>query len=129
MKLSEKQQDFSSDVARFILYGECLGIRMTFGDAYRPWMLQLLYYFGYEVKTIEGKLKLVKAKKVSWTMNSLHLSRLAVDFNFFIDGLLTYDKEKLQKLGDYWEGLRVGNKWGGNFPKDKIDCPHIQGSK
>lgn len=39
----------------------------------------------------------------SKTMKSNHLGRLAIDFNFFINGELTYDKEKLQPPGDFWE--------------------------
>ncbi len=58
-------------------------------------------------------------------MNSQHLKRLAHDFNFFIDGKLTYDKAKLQKLGDYWESLHELNRAGMNF-KNFLDVPHFQ---
>ena len=58
-------------------------------------------------------------------MNSKHLKRLAIDFNFFINGELTYDKNRLQLLGDFWENLNEKNRWGGNF-KAFIDTPHFE---
>ncbi len=58
------------------------------------------------------------------TMNSLHLKRLAVDFNFFVDGKLVYDKKVLAPLGAYWESLHPLNSWGGNGLK-LVDTPHF----
>ena len=109
MKLSEYQQIFTTNVALLILKAKELGIGLTFGDAFRPksrqkWLVQT------------GKSK---------TMNSMHLKRLAVDFNFFIDGKLTYEKPKLQELGDYWESLHVANRWGGNWTTF-VDTPHFE---
>jgi len=59
------------------------------------------------------------------TMNSNHRKRLAIDFNFFINGHLTYDKTKIQALGDYWESLDEHNSWGGNW-KSFLDVPHFE---
>jgi len=73
-------------------------------------------------------LKLVKSRKLSKTLRSLHADRLAIDFNFFIDGELTYDHDKIKPLGDYWESLDPNNKWGGNFNGFQ-DVPHFQMSK
>ena len=109
MKLSHKQIIFSLNIADLIIYANSLGIGLTFGDAYRHPYLQ-----EYYLRT--GKSKTSKSK---------HLKRLAVDFNHFIDGNLTYDKKKTQILGDYWESLHPSNRWGGNF-KSFIDTPHYE---
>ena len=99
MKLSDKQQLFTKNISSLIAYADLLGIGLTFGHAYRD---------------LETQKRLVKEGK-SKTLNSYHLKRLAVDFNFFINGKLTYDKHKLAELGRFWEGLHPDNKWGGNF--------------
>ena len=109
MRLSEKQQEFTKDVASLIVYADTIGIQLTFGHAYRD---------------KETQRRLVD-KGLSKTMNSNHLKRLAVDFNFFINGELTYDKERLKELGDFWESLNNKNRWGGNF-KTFTDTPHFE---
>ena len=109
MKLSENQQIFSLNIADLIHFANSEGIGLTFGDAYRSLYQQKHYLTN-------GKSK---------TMNSKHLKRLAVDFNFFIDGKLTYNKKTLQKLGDFWESLHSKNRWGGNFKTFK-DVPHFE---
>jgi len=129
MKLSEKQIIFSKNIASLIVYADLLGIDLTFGDAFRSRSQMLLNYFGYKLEKggVFG-IKLVKGRKLSNTLNSLHGKRLAVDFNFFINGQLTYDKERLSELGEFWEGLDDRNKWGGNF-KSFTDTPHFQMSE
>lgn len=112
MSLSSKQIIFSKNIASLIVYADMIGIELTFGDAFRNEFTQREY------------LRL----GLSRTMNSLHRKRLAVDFNFFIDGELTYDKERLSELGEFWEGLNKKNKWGGNF-KSFTDTPHFQMSE
>ena len=115
MKLSEKQQEFTKNIASLIVYADTIGIQLTFGHAYRD---------------KETQRRLVD-KGLSKTMNSMHLKRLAVDFNFFINGELTYDFDKIKPLGDYWESLHPDNVWGGDFNKNDIkdgflDVPHFQ---
>ncbi len=109
MKLSEKQIIFSLNIADLIHFANSAGVGLTFGEAYRTMYQQKKYL-------ATGKSK---------TLNSKHLKRLAVDFNFFIDGKLTYDKDTLQSLGDFWESLHPGNRWGGNF-KSFTDTPHFE---
>lgn len=110
MLMSEKQCLFTKHIAYLVFFANSIGIGLTFGDAFRSQFQQDEY-----VRT--GK---------SRTKNSNHLVRLAVDFNFFIKDELIYDKERLQKLGDYWESLYEGiNRWGGNF-KEFIDTPHFE---
>lgn len=109
MKLSEHQRKFTHDIAKLIVFAYTQGIELTFGDAYRSEYQQKEY---------------VRTKK-SKTMNSKHRNRLAVDFNFFINGSLTYKREDVEVLGEYWEILDEKNRWGGNF-KSFLDTPHFE---
>ena len=116
MKLSEYQRIFTKNVADLINYAyNDLCIELTFGEAYRTNEQQLIYVQS-------GKSK---------TMNSKHLKRLAVDFNFFKDGNLTYDWNVIKPLGDYWESLHPLNRWGGDWNNNEekdgfIDTPHFE---
>ena len=126
MKLSQHQSKFTHDKAKLILYAFDLGIQLTDGEAYRTVDQQYLYFKG---KKIGNNGLLEDAPKKSWTMNSMHLKRLAQDFNFFMlkaDGTreLTYDVDVLKPLGEYWESLDELNHWGG-FWKNK-DAPHFE---
>jgi len=123
MRLSEHQQEFALHVAQYILYAQSIGIFVTFGEAYRTKAQQFLYFYGFDV-IYDKILKFIKSNKRSYTMDSNHLKRLAVDFNYFIDGKLTYDYDKIKPLGDFWESLSPHNRWGGNFKHR--DVPHIE---
>jgi hypothetical protein len=109
MRLSEKQRIFTLNVSCLIQYAYSIDIELTFGHAWR---------------SLEEQ-KRLKADGKSRTLKSKHLDRLAVDFNFFINGKLTYDKNKLVSLGLYWESLHADNEWGGNW-KSFVDTPHFQ---
>ena len=109
MKLSEKQIIFSKNIASLIVYADLIGIQLTFGHAWRDF---------------ETQRRMVATGK-SKTLKSNHLKRLAVDFNFFINGRVTYDKNKLSDLGRFWESLHEFNRWGGNF-KNFLDVPHFE---
>lgn len=106
--MTKKQITFSKDVAKLIVFANSLGIDMTFGEVFRTNEQQEIY---------------LKSGRTN-ARYSQHQNRLAVDFNFFIDGELTYKKSDLQVLGNYWETLRSVNVWGGNF-KSFIDTPHF----
>ena len=80
---------------------------------------------------IKKALKLVLDKRKSKTLYSQHQKRLAVDFNFFIGGVLTYKYKDLVDLGLFWEKLHPLNRWGGDFNKNGvkdgfIDTPHFE---
>ncbi|WP_179022074.1 M15 family metallopeptidase [Winogradskyella forsetii] len=132
MKLSEKQQIFTRNIGCLIQYADQLEIGLTFGEAHRTQSQILLNYFGYEV--VKGGslgIKLQKTRRLSKTLFSKHADRLAVDFNFFINGKLVYDFHKVKSLGDYWESLHPDNRWGGDFNKNGIedgfvDTPHFE---
>jgi len=136
MKLSEKQRIFTRNIGCLIEYAYSIGIEMTMGEGYRTNDQILLNYYGYEVKkSLSGNsLYLSKRNPTSKTLASLHGERLAQDFNFFIDGQLTYDFEKIKPLGEYWVSLHENNRWGGDFNKNGekdgfVDVPHFEMQK
>ena len=108
MSTVREQAAFLLDVCKLIEKATELGFQVTAGELYRPPEQQQIY-----VKTGRSR-----------TMNSLHLQRRAVDFNFFKDGKLTYDKAALAPLGLFWESLHPLNSWGGNGVK-LVDTPHF----
>jgi len=106
--MSKIQSDFVQDLAKLITFAFENGIELTVGEAYRTAEQQQIY-----MNT--GKTK---------TLNSLHLVRQAMDFNFFIGGKLTYEKKDVEILGKFWEGLSPLNQWGGFWKF--TDTPHFQ---
>ena len=104
MSLVQSQHEFLHDVVELLSEAWSKGFIVTGGELYRTAEQQQIYL----------------DKGLSKTLNSRHLQRLAIDFNFFKIGLdhrleLVETKPKLQGLGDYWEALDSHNKWGGNF--------------
>jgi len=115
MKLSQRQRIFTKNIGLLIEFAYAIDIELTFGHAWR---------------SLEEQ-KRLKSEGKSQTLNSKHLNRLAVDFNFFINGKLTYDFHKIKVLGDFWESLNSRNRWGGDFngndkPDGFIDTPHFE---
>lgn len=108
MSLAAEQAAFLLDLCKLIQKATELGFTVTGGELYRSPEQQQIY-----VKT--GR---------SQTMNSLHLSRRAVDLNFFVNGRLVMDKATLAPIGAYWESLHPWNSWGGNGLK-LVDTPHF----
>jgi hypothetical protein len=108
VSLVAEQAAFLLDVTKLINKATELGFVVTGGELARTPEQQAIY-----VKTGRSK-----------TMNSLHLSRRAIDLNFFVDGKLTYDKKVIAPLGEYWESLHPLNSWGGNGVKF-VDTPHF----
>jgi len=107
--LSDEQWEFLKDVALLIQYAEDNGYKLTGGELYRT-MYQQRYYVAHGL---------------SWTYNSYHLKRLAIDFNLFIDGKYTTKRQDYMSLGIYWETLHPKNRWGGRFN----DSPHFERRK
>jgi hypothetical protein len=108
MSLIAAQAEFLLDVCKLVQFATEQGFVLTAGELYRTPEQQEIY-----MKT--GR---------SQTMDSLHLKRLAVDFNIFKDGGLVWDKAVLAPLGAYWESLDPLNSWGGNGKK-LVDTPHF----
>jgi len=116
MTLSDKQFLFLKNVGQLIDYAIQHGYKLTFGEAYRPQLMQEHYYNT-------GKSK---------TLNSQHGKRLAIDFNVFLNGKYTTRYEHVKQLGDFWESLNPLNRWGGDWngndvqDEDFIDTPHFE---
>lgn len=109
MSMIQEQDAFLQDVAQLILFCKSEGILVTGGELFRTTEQQQIY-----VKTGRSK-----------TMNSKHLNRLAIDLNFFIDGTLCYETEKLSKVGKFWESLSPKNS-AGMFWNSFKDLPHFE---
>lgn len=105
------QWEFAQDVAVLIARARELGMALTFGEVWRPPEMQALYLQ-------QGK---------SWTSNSRHLVRRAVDFNLFVDGRNTTADEDFAPLGEFWERLRPGkNVWGAGQGRPRRDANHFE---
>ena len=132
MSLRNRQSIFTKNVALLIFYAfdECC-IDLTFGEAHRTQSQILLNFFGFKVVKDGDVIRLKKSRRLSRTLLSKHADRLAIDFNFFINGRLTYDFEDIKPLGDYWESLHPDNRWGGDFNNNDVedgfvDTPHFE---
>lgn len=101
MRLSTKQQAFTSCVGKLIAYADSKGLGLTFGDAYRD-------------PRVHGN---VGERKSYSASSSNHKVRLAVDFNLFINGQYIQDGDHPAyiDLGKYWESLHELARWGGRF--------------
>ena len=108
MSMVSEQFAFVQDVLKLIAFAIIQGFVVTLGEAHRTPEQQAIY-----LKTGRSK-----------TLDSFHLKRLAIDLNFFLAGVLCYDKAKLQAIGDYWESLSPKNRWGGNWTFK--DLPHFE---
>ena len=104
--MSDEQWEFLQDEAELVAYAAEMGYKLTAGEMYRT-----LYQQRENVR-----------KGVSWTYNSKHLKRLAVDFNLLVDGHLAQHLDDYRELGVYWESLSENNRWGGRFK----DAPHFE---
>ena len=95
--LVQKQIRFTKAVAGLLNKVSDFGFDgVTFGETYRP----------------PETAKLYASMKIG-IANSLHTQRLAVDLNFFKNGVYVSDTEKLRGIGEWWESQ--GGTWGGRF--------------
>ena len=85
-------------------------------------------------RTPQRQQELVNRGK-SWTLNSYHLSKKAIDFNIFVDVAEKGAKkpdwtfanfDDAQWLGDFWESLDPHHIWGGYFPGKRQDIWHFE---
>ena len=101
--LGSHQRKFTEMIGRLIAWTYAQpGHALTFGEAYRT-----------------PEQAALNAKSGAGIANSLHIQRLAVDFNLFIDGAWKTDTESYRSMGEFWEGL--GGSWGGRFSKPDAD--------
>lgn len=96
MSLIPEQWKFLQDVGQLIEEIRLNGFIGTIGDAYRCREYQ----------------DILIAKGVSWTYNSRHLSRLAIDINLFTSGepaVYATASEVIPTVGRFWESLDEKN--------------------
>lgn len=95
-ELLTKQFESVRLTGKLIEWAYANGYTLTWGEAYRtPQQAQWNAEHGFGIKS------------------SLHIDRLAVDFNLFKDGKLLNTVEEYRPLGEYWKSL--GGTWGGDF--------------
>lgn len=96
--LRQKQSRFVRLVGLLINYAYEQGYELTFGEAWR---------------TPEQAARNAAAGR--GIVNSLHIERLAIDFNLFRGGKWLQATEDHRPLGEYWESLAPDCRWGGRF--------------
>jgi hypothetical protein len=96
--LIDRQSKLLLSVCKLIAYSTSLGYQVTGGELERTAEQAALY-----VKQGKG------------ILNSPHCQRLAIDLNFYVDGMLKADRKSLELVGKFWESL--GGTWGGRFTK------------
>lgn len=110
--LLKAQQEFAEDTAKLIAKIYADGFACTYGEAFRPQELQDLWV----------------AMGRSWTKNSRHLERRAIDLNLFIGDHYVTDSKQYAEFGKFWESLRPGKNVhgaGGTWP-NRRDSNHFE---
>lgn len=83
------------------------------------------------VRTLERQKELFNAvPPKSWTMNSRHLHGMAVDFDAFVGGTLTWEVKYYGLVAAAMKraalDLGVPVKWGGEWAAPKTDSDHLE---
>lgn len=91
----ERQQTFTLNVARLIIYINQQGYACTFGETYRPKEMAQIY-----ARTGRG------------VLDSNHLYKLAVDLNLFKNGVYLSDAKEYRQFAEYWLTLNPFNESG-----------------
>jgi len=97
--LRQKQSEFALNVVKLLKFMDDRGYEFTLGEVYRPSYVQRF---------------LIKIGK-SWTKNSQHSLKLAIDVNLFKNGKYLSSSSAHHECGKYWESLSLYNVWGGRF--------------
>lgn len=108
--LSQKQRRFTRLVSTLIEFAYANDMELTFGEAYRT--------------PEQARLNAQTGKGI---INSLHVERLAIDLNLFLDNVYQTDSAAYQRLGEFWESLGADCAWGGRF-KDSAGRPRPDGN-
>lgn len=116
--MREKQSIFLLNAAKLIIWAFENGYELTGGELLRTKDQQMLYFEGKTLEKYGFDIKVVPAKKLSKTMNSQHLNKLAIDLNLFVGDKYVSDKESHRPLGEYWKSLHPQNVWGGDWGWD-----------
>lgn len=107
MKLGDKQRLFAYLIAKLIVWCYKNDYEVSFGEATR-----------------DPRIAVLNSKAGKGISNSLHLKRLAIDLNLFVDKSLesdedfyAVDSEAHRPIGEYWKTLHPLCRWGGDFAK------------
>ena len=100
MRLGEKQELFSQNLAHLILYAYSLGYKIRMGEVLRT-----------------KEQAAANAASGVGISNSLHIQKLAADLNLFKDGRYLTKSSDHEPLGEFWEKLHPLNRWGGRWSK------------
>lgn len=100
MTLGQKQRLFTKLVGQLIAWAYEHGYEFTFGEAYRT-----------------PEQAALNARTGAGIARSLHIQRLAIDLNLFINGEYQTDSAAYKPLGDYWKTLHEDCAWGGDFSR------------
>lgn len=105
--MNQLQGEFAQSAAKLIQKAAELGYMVTLGEGWRtPQQAQWDADHGTGIS------------------HSLHIERLAIDLNFFRDGVLIRDGSQLEEVGKWWESLGPSYRWGGRF-KHLPDANHF----
>ena len=104
----DRQQTFTTNVAKLILYINSKGYACTFGETLRTKEMAQIY-----ARTGKG------------IVDSNHIYKLAVDLNLFKNGVYLSDAKEYKQFGEYWEQLNQFNEWGGRW-KHLVDSCHFE---
>ena len=115
MSLQPKQNIFSVNFAKLVLYASSLGYEVSIREVGRHQIIQKLY-LGNEV--IVTGWKRFKQTPTSHAEYSYHLDAIAGDLLLFKDGNWIQDLKSYLPIGQYWESLHPDNVWGGNWDRD-----------
>jgi hypothetical protein len=97
--LLDAQWRFTRLLPRLLDHVQDLGLRCSFGEAWRPPETAALY-----------------AAQGRGTKTSLHIDRLAIDLNLFsATGEYLTGTTAHEPLGRFWEALDPYCRWGGRF--------------
>ena len=95
-KTVDKQAKFLLMVCNLVEFATELGYQVTGGELLRTPEQAAIY-----------------ASQGKGIKNSLHISKLAIDLNFFRQGKLITGRVNLECMGLHWKAL--GGRWGGDF--------------
>ena len=108
MSKVDEQCSFLRDAARLILWCETNNLTTTGGELFRT-IEQQQWYWDH---------------KMTKTMKSKHLEKLAIDLFLIVDGRMA-TLDEYRPMGDYWKSLHPHNVWGGDWG---WDANHFQRS-
>ena len=103
----DRQQTFTTNVAKLILYINSKGYACTFGETLRTKEMAQIY-----ARTGKG------------IVDSNHLYKLAVDLNLFKNGVYLSDAKEYRQFANYWLTLNPFNE-SGYFWKS-VDANHFE---